>query len=689
MSDSTCPSIDMDRFFSPRSIAVIGASSEPSKLGHKLMRNIIEGGFSGSVFPVNPRGGEILGRTAYADVLDLPDVPDLAIIALPAAMANEAIDRCGRAGIPFGIVVSAGFGEAGNAEGEEELVNTARRHGMRILGPNVFGFIYTPSSLNAQFGPSRVLPGRVAIITQSGALGASLMGKVFDEGIGVSGVVSTGNKADIDDVDLLSFFCSDPNTDAILMYIEGLKDGRRFQSVIDDLSRSKPIIVLKSGRTEEGARVVRSHTASLAGRDRIFDGAFRQSGVLRAGSIREALDWTRALINLPVPEREEVLLITNGGGLGAITVDGLMENGIPLYDDVEWIEREMGSIFPAYATMNNPVDITAQAPYGSYLKGLKKAIEEPSIGSVIGIYSPTAGADMDDFTKGIVRTVGGAGKPVLLCSFGGSDAIEQIKRLGAEGIQAFYYPEEAVSSLSALIRSSRSKKRTPTNSNRSSGPTEGLTIHLGENKPGFMDAASALDMIERAGIPTARRWVVHDEEGLKAAVDGSKGPFVLKALSADIVHKTEAGAVVLGIGSVSGLLEKYRDLSSISKSALLMEQLKGVELIIGAVRDPVFGPCVMFGLGGTMVEVIDDVSFRTAPLSMEDALMMISETRAGEIMEGFRGSGPIDKGSIAEAIIRLGELLLLNDRIEEIEVNPLMASPSGIAAADARVRFGI
>ena len=688
MSDRTCPSIDMDRFFSPRSIAVIGASSDPSKLGHKLMRNIIEGGYAGSVFPVNPRGGEILGRTAYGDIQDVPEVPDLAIIALPAAMANEAIDRCGRAGIPFGIVVSAGFGEAGNAEREEELVNTARRHGMRILGPNVFGFIYTPSSLNAQFGPSRVLPGRVAIITQSGALGASLMGKVVDEGIGVSGVVSTGNKADIDDVDLLSFFCSDLNTDVILMYIEGLKDGSRFLSIIRGLSRIKPIIVLKSGRTGEGARAVRSHTASLAGEDRVFDSAFRQSGVLRAGSVREALEWTRALMDLPVPEKEGVLIITNGGGLGAIAVDSLTEEGIPLYRDMEWIQNEMGSIFPNYATFSNPLDITAQVTYQQYLEGLKKAIEEPSIGSVIGIYSPTSGADVNDFTRGIIETVGRPKKPILLCSFGGSEAIDQIRELKRNGIPAYYYPEDAASCLAALYRFAR----TLGGSQRDEGEPEDLDLSqidpfLAGMGPGFMDPGSCMNVLDMIGINCARYIMVEDTEGLLRGAGELGYPLVLKAASEDIVHKSDVGGVVAGIGCEKDLLRAYERMRGLSRRHMLMEHVRGLELIVGAYRDSVFGPCAMFGLGGTMVEALEDVEFRVAPFGMQDALEAIRSTRAGRMLEGFRGSGRVDAKPLAATMVKLGDLLLSCERVQEIEINPMMAGEDLSLAADCRVRL--
>jgi len=687
MRDNACPFIDLERFFSPRSIAVIGASSDGSKLGYKILNNIITGGFKGSVHPVNPKGGSILGMEVYRDISEIGGEVDLAIISLPSAKANDALRSCGERGIPFAIIVSAGFREIGNVEGEEELVRTARSHGMRLLGPNVFGSIYTPAGLNAQFGPANILPGNVAIITQSGALGASLMGKVVDSGIGISGVVSTGNKADLDDVDILSFFCSDRHTKVILMYIEGLKDGRRFLQVIGDLARNKPIIVLKSGRTEEGARAVRSHTASMAGKDRVFDGAFRQSGVLRAKTVMEALDWTRALVNLPLPSRDNVLIITNGGGLGALAVDGLIGSEIPLYDDREWIRREMGRIYPSYATFDNPVDITAQASYDLYLKGLERAISEPGVGSVIGIYSPTAGADKDDFTKGIVRTVRDATKPVLLCSFGGKAAMDQIADLGKEGIQAFYHPEEAVSTLSALFGYARSLRsdtgvfrEMPEGSNGQDPTIDGLG-------PGFADPATALEIIGSMGIATPEWRKVRDMDSLLDAFRDLGPPVVLKANSNDIVHKSEAGAVETGIRCREHLLQAHDRIRGLSTEQIMMRHVEGIQMIAGAFRDPVFGPCVMFGAGGTMVEFMDDVAFRVAPIGIEGAIDMIRSTRVNELLGGFRGSGPVDIEAVARVIVSLGEFLVHNDRVEELEINPLMGSEV-VSAADCRLRIG-
>ncbi|MFW3146323.1 MAG: acetate--CoA ligase family protein [Thermoplasmatota archaeon] len=688
MGENTCSVSGLDRFFKPTSIAVIGASSDPRKLGYKLVKNIVDGGFKGAVHPINIRGGDVYGRRSAASLDDIEGEIDLAMISLPSGLVKDALVECGKKEVPFAIIVSAGFREVGNIEGERELLEIARSYGTRLLGPNVFGIIYTPRSLNAQFGPGDVMKGRVAIITQSGALGAALMGKVFEEGIGVSGVVSTGNKADISDEELLEFFCSDPNTDAILMYIEGLKDGRQFMETVSGVSAMKPIIVVKSGSTEEGARAVASHTASLAGSDRVFTGAFRQAGVIRAPNMKDAIDWTRALIDLPLPRRKNVLIITNGGGLGAIAVDKLTELGIPLFKDMDWIKDEMGPIFPSYATMANPVDITAQVPYDIYLKGLGRAIDEESIGSVMGIYAPTSGADMEDFTELMIETIGKPSKPVLICTFGGRASMLQIQELKKNGIPAFYYPEETVSSLGILYRFSEMKERKEGKQEKNAKwDISAVGKRLEGNKAGFMDASSSLELLETGPVVCAERRQVRTEKEVMEASEKMGYPLVLKVSSSDLIHKTESKGVSMNISCKEELLSEFRRLRMLSDAVMVQEQVMGTELIAGALRDPVFGPVVMFGLGGVLVEALEDVQFRVAPLTRDDAFDMIDSIKGRKLLEGFRGAPPVSREELASILRSLGELLLEVEEIVEIEINPLIASENGLLAVDARVKL--
>lgn len=689
MYDPTCASPSLEKLFKPGGIAVVGASSDPNKLGYKLVRNIVEGGFEGKVFPVNIKGSSVHGIDSVRSISDIEDEIDIAIICLPSSMVKGSLVEIGQKGIPYAVIISAGFREVGNLEEEIELVQIAERYGTRLLGPNVFGLIYTPHSLNAQFGPGDIMDGRVAIITQSGALGAALMGKAFEEGIGVSGVVSTGNKADISDEELLEFFCSDHNTDAILLYLEGLKDGRRFMETVSSVSKVKPIIVVKSGRTEEGARAVKSHTASLAGNDRIFDGAFEQTGVIRAPTIKDAIDWTRTLIDLPAPVHRNVLIITNGGGLGAIAVDELTKASISLYDDIDWIKEEMGSIFPPYATMNNPVDITAQVPYPTYLKGLKKAMENEHIGAVIGIYAPTSGSDIPAFTKDMIESIGIPKKPVMICTFGGRAAMDQIQELKKHGIPAFYYPEEVVSSLATLYTHYDFVGRRAVSSEDDSMLKDEQIDHLVRSLPdGFSDLPTAIKLME-AGPFRYPHWNIIDGSGkISDDTDNMKYPVVLKTAGREIVHKSDSGGVLTSIGNRGELMDACGELGSISRDLVVMEQISGTEMIMGAVRDPVFGPVVMFGLGGPLVEVLQDIVFRVAPLSEDEAYEMLRSIRSSKVLEGIRGSEPVDRRELADMLRFLGDLMFRYDRIQEVEVNPVFLTRDGPMAVDARVRTG-
>ncbi|MEA3559310.1 MAG: CoA-binding protein, partial [Candidatus Thermoplasmatota archaeon] len=335
---------DLTRFFNPRNVAVIGASSKKQKIGFKTFNNLYQGGFRGGMYPVNLDGEDVCGQKGFKKLSDISVEIDLALICIPARFVKDSLAECGKKNIPFVVIITSGFKEIGNVELEEELIEVAKEYKIRILGPNVFGMVYTPANLNAQFGPENILPGNVAIITQSGSLGIALMDRVFQEGIGVSALTSVGNKADLSDEEILDFLCQDENTKIILMYIEGLKDGREFIRKVKEISRKKPVIILKSGRSKAGAKAVASHTASLAGADSLFDSAFKQAGAIRAPTLREAIDWTRALNDLPLPEAEDVLVITNGGGFGILAIDEVGLSGLPLFYDMEWITMNLGPL---------------------------------------------------------------------------------------------------------------------------------------------------------------------------------------------------------------------------------------------------------------------------------------------------------------------------------------------------------
>lgn len=456
----------VEALFEPRSIAVIGASEKPGKIGYAVMKNIVEYGYEGKIYPVNVKGVEIkIGNRvfkSYRSILDVPDEVDMAVVVVPAKFVPKVIEECGQKGVKVLPIITSGFGELG-PEGkkvEEQIVETAHKYGMRILGPNIFGVVYTPNKINATFGPTDVMPGSLALISQSGALGIALMGWTILEKVGLSAVVSIGNKSDIDDADLLEYFKKDDNTKAILIYMEGVKDGRKFMGVAKEVSKEKPIIIIKAGRSERGAKAAASHTGSLAGADKIYEAAFKQSGVLRALTIGEAFDWARTLSNLPEPAGENVIILTNGGGIGVMATDAAEEEGLHLYDNIEDL-KVFANHMPPFGSYKNPVDLTGMAGAESYEGAVRDALSNPNMHAIAVLYCQTAVLDPRDLAKLVIREYNESGrkKPLVVAIVGGIEAKEAIDMLNEEGIPAYPEPERAIKALSALYRWSRWKNR--------------------------------------------------------------------------------------------------------------------------------------------------------------------------------------------------------------------------------------
>ena len=446
---------------SPRTIAVIGASRTPGKIGHEILRNIVEYGFKGKVYPVNPNADEILGMKCYKSVLDIPDEVDMAVVVIPAQFVKEAIEQCGKKGVKAVAVISSGFGEVGKVKEEKEIVETAHKYGMRLLGPNIVGVYYAPIMLNATFGPRDVRVGNIAFITQSGALAIALMGWTILHDIGLSAIVSLGNKADIDDGDLLYFFEQDRSTRVILVYMEGVKDGRKFFKACKRVSLEKPIIVLKAGRSERGAIAASSHTGSLAGSDIIYDAAFKQTGVLRAKDIQEAFDWARAFASIDPPKREGVVIITNGGGAGVMATDACEENGLKLLEIPEDLARKFRECMPPFGSTKNPIDLTGQATDEKYEEAIRIAMMDERIGGIIAIYCHTAITDPVKLSHAITRAVYETGrlKPITVCYIGGERCYKGMKVLNEANIPAYPTPEQAVSAMAALYKWARFIKK--------------------------------------------------------------------------------------------------------------------------------------------------------------------------------------------------------------------------------------
>ncbi|MEN3050108.1 MAG: CoA-binding protein [Candidatus Methanosuratincola petrocarbonis] len=455
----------LDVMFSPKSIAIIGASKNPKKIGYELVSNILTGGYEGRLYPVNPEGADVMGLKSYTSVKQIPGEVDLAVVAIPAAYVPDAIEECGQKGIRAALVISSGFREVGNIALEERLMQTAKKYGLRVLGPNIFGLYYAPSKMNATFGLSRVFPGKIAFVTQSGALGIAMMGWTNLYRIGVSAVVSMGNKADIEEADVLDYFSEDRNTGAILMYIEGAKDGRRLLDSMRRTSLRKPVIVLKSGRTDAGASAASSHTGSLAGSDSIYDAAFRQCGALRASDLAQAFDWAKLMTLQPPPLNDNCLIITNGGGVGVMAADACEESGVPIRHLPEDLQLEFKRLMPVFGNSKNPVDLTGQAYEESYSKSVELALKDARIGSVIVLYCQTAITDPVSIAKAIADGCESHGceKTIVTSFIGGAQCEEAMQKLDERGVPSYPIPERAVSALAAYYRWQRYrlKKRQP------------------------------------------------------------------------------------------------------------------------------------------------------------------------------------------------------------------------------------
>ena len=451
----------VEYLFRPKSIAVVGASRHPGKIGYEVLKNLINYGFRGNIYPVNPNANEILGLKAYPKVSSIPGQVDMVVVSVPAKLVPEVIEDSGTKGAKVAVVISSGFKEIGREDLELEIVRRAHKYGMRILGPNIFGIVYTPLRINATFGPQDVIPGSVAFITQSGALGIALMGMTIVEKIGVSTIVSIGNKADIDDADLLNFLVNDDTTKVALIYLEGVVDGRKFMEAAQKFTLRKPLIVIKAGKTEAGAKAVASHTGSLAGNVAIYSTLFKEVGILEAQTVEEAFDWARAFSYLPPYEDGKLVIVTNGGGAGVMATDVLAENNIGLEAPPSSLVNELKPSLPGFASLKNPIDVTGMITNEGYVEAVVKTLNNMSVGAVLALYCETAVTDPLIIAERLIEDIkssGGLKKPITIAMIGGEKSYKAVSKLNEHGLPAYPMPERAASSMAALINYTKMRK---------------------------------------------------------------------------------------------------------------------------------------------------------------------------------------------------------------------------------------
>lgn len=694
---------DIKWLFEPRSVAVIGASHDPNKIGYKIVQNIVANGYAGQVFPVNPKGGEILGLRVYPRVHDIPDEIDVALIVVPAKAVFQTVQECAAHGVKFVPIISSGFSEVGNLEEERKIVAYAREHGMRVLGPNIFGLYSVTPSLNASFGPRDIPKGNVAIITQSGALGVAMIGKAAAERMGLSAIISVGNKADIDEADLLEYLVPHPQTRVILMYIEGVKNGARLVGVLKRAAKEKPVIVIKAGRSRRGAIAAASHTGSLAGATEVFDAIMKQCGVLRAESIQEAFDWCKFLATSVLPQGVETVIITNGGGIGVIATDACEKYSVALYDDLQILEKIFSPVTPEFGSTKNPIDLTGQATAEHYNRALAAARHSEAIHAVLALYCETALFDVASFEpmiEGNFRAFQETGKPVVFSALGGEKVEQLTEALRRRGVPIFADVTEAVSCLGALYAHYRyrSKPEEPPQAlELDTKALEGILEAARREHRAFLLAHEAQQLLRVARIPVPKSAIARTLDEAVRYADEIGYPVVLKVVSRDILHKSDVGGVALDLdnpqevadayGAILHNCRAYKPNAVIDGIEVSQQVAQGTQIIIGARRDPSFGPIVMVGLGGIYVEVMKDVSFRALPISRRDALDMLKELKSYPLLLGVRGEEKRDIETIVDVLLRVSSLLLASEQISDIEVNPLIVYEHGRGgvAVDARV----
>lgn len=688
--------------FEPRSVAVIGASHKPGKIGHTILANIIAGGYRGEIYPINPKGGEILGRAVCVSAADVPGEIDLAVTCVPAKHALAAVRDLADQGTKYNLVITSGFSEVGNLEEERQLVHHATERGTRILGPNIFGMFSASAALDATFGPGGIRHGSVAIITQSGALGLAMIGKTAVENVGISAMISVGNKADIDEADLLRYLMDDEHTRTILMYIEGVREGAELLEVLKQVTQKKPVVAIKSGRSQRGAVAAASHTGSLAGSDAIFDAVMRQCGVLRAESVEEAFNLCKFLAVTRPPRGPNAVIVTNGGGIGVMATDACEKYDVPLYDAPQTLKEIFGPVTPDFGSTKNPIDLTGQASAEHYRVALEAALANEKIDAVLALYCETAlfdAADLMTMIRSNYARYARTGKPILFSVFGGAATEESLDTLTKERVPVFGDVYETVACMGGLYAYGRYlQERTAAvdETEVDIAAIDEVVRGARQDGRGFLLAHEGQALMRATGIPLPQSRVARNLEETVQAAEEIGYPLVMKIVSRDILHKSDVGGVALDLDDREEVIDAYQAIMRNCRTRMPQARIQGVEvaemvaagveLIVGARRDASFGPIVMFGMGGIYVEVLKDVSFRAVPLNRREVLAMIKEIRAYPLLLGIRGEERRDIESVSDAILRLATIIRHCPGISDIEINPLVAYEQGHGAKAVDVR---
>ncbi|HSJ13768.1 MAG TPA: acetate--CoA ligase family protein [Longimicrobiales bacterium] len=690
--------------FEPVSIAVIGASRTPGTVGYELVHNLLADGFTGAIYPVNPNAVAVHSIPAYPSIEAVPHAIDLGIISVPKELVVATAEACGRKGVRCLVVISAGFKEVGPAGQEREaaLLEVAHRYGMRMIGPNCLGVLNTAPgiSMNATFAPIMPPPGPVSFMSQSGAMGVTILDYAAEYGIGVNHFVSVGNKADVSGNDLIEYWAEDPATRVILMYLENFGNPQKFTRLAREVTRTKPIIAVKAGRTAAGARAASSHTGALAGLDSATDALLEQCGVLRVDTVEDLFDLAMAFSQLPVPRGNRVAIVTNAGGPGIIIADACESYGLSIVELSEPTQAKLRASLPEEAAVRNPVDMIASATPDTYRLALDAVLQDENVDAVIAAFVPPLRVRQQDVARAIVEVRNAhPGKPMLAVLMGRKGLPEGRAELSEAGVPAYIFPESAASALAHMDRYRRWLAR-PRGCVREfevdRAAADAVLARAGTNPDGYLPGPDVLALLRAYGLPTLQSRFAANGNAAARVAEELGLPVVMKVVSPDIVHKTDVGGVALDLRTADEVRRGWDAMRERIAERMPAARIEGVmveqyvrggrETIIGMSHDPSFGPVLMFGLGGIYVEALQDVTFRIHPVSDIDAHEMVRAIRGVKLLQGVRGEPPADLAAAEEAIQRISQLVGDYPQIAELDINPFVIFQSGGVAVDARIR---
>ncbi len=710
MSDTTSAenSSGLGSILRPRSIAVIGASRSTTTIGYQILANLVRYGYNGPVYPINPKASSIHSIKAYKSVADVGEPIDLAVIVVPKHLVPGVVEECGQAGIKGLVIISAGFKETGSEglQRERELLTMVRGYGMRMVGPNCMGVINVDPdiSMNATFAPVMPPFGSAGFVSQSGAMGLSVLDYAREYGIGIAQFVSVGNKADVSGNDLLLEWESDPSIRTILMYVENFGNPRKFLEIASRVTRVKPIIALKSGRSSAGARAASSHTGALAASDTTVDALLAQAGVLRAASVEELFDIAMAFGgSQPLPKSRRVAVVTNAGGPGILAADALDASGLDVVELKPETVAALTPLFPAEASIRNPLDMIASAKPSAYKAAMKALLADEGVDTVVPIFVPPLGVTQGDVAEAIAEAVlENPAKTVIPVLMGREGLPQGRAAVHAAGLPAYVFPESAARALAALCRHRDWIDRPASTSTTFDVDTAGalaiveLAQREGRTK---LSETEALGICEAYGIEVAAARLSTSADEAATIAEATGFPVVMKVVSPNIVHKSDSGGVIVGVATQEEARASYaRILENVSIAepgavvdGILVQKMisGGRETICGIVRDPLFGPLIMFGLGGIYVEALGDVIFRVAPLNDADADNMAVGIRGTKLLDALRGQPAVSRNALADTLKRLSQIAIDLPMIEEMDINPLLAFESRATAVDCRVRLAL